>query len=40
LHAPFAPDGTPRALELTSPKVDEREVALRMLARLIADLTA
>jgi DDE family transposase len=33
LHALFAPDGTPRALELTSPKVDEREVALRMLAR-------
>jgi hypothetical protein len=34
LHALFAPDGTPRALELTSPKVDEREVALRMLARI------
>lgn len=33
LHALFAPDGTPRALELTSPKTDEREVALRMLAR-------
>lgn len=33
LHALFAPDGTPRALELTSPKADEREVALRMLAR-------
>lgn len=33
LHALFAPDGTPRALELTSPKVNEREVALRMLAR-------
>jgi hypothetical protein len=33
LHALFAPDGTPRALELTSPKLDEREVALRMLAR-------
>jgi hypothetical protein len=33
LHALFAPDGTPRALQLTSPKVDEREVALRMLAR-------
>jgi hypothetical protein len=33
LHALFAPDGTPRALELTSPKIDEREVALRMLAR-------
>jgi len=34
LHALFAPDGTPRALELTPPKVDEREVALRMLARI------
>lgn len=33
LHALFAPDGTPRALELTSPKADEREVALRMLGR-------
>jgi hypothetical protein len=33
LHALFAPDGTPRALELTSPKVDERDVALRLLAR-------
>jgi Transposase DDE domain len=33
LHAIFAPDGTPRALELTSPKTDERDVALRMLAR-------
>jgi len=33
LHALFAPDGTPRALELTSPKIDERDVALRMLAR-------
>src|ERR1039457_3689262 len=26
LHAIFSPDGTPRALELTSPKIDEREV--------------
>jgi hypothetical protein len=34
LHALFAPDGTPRALELTPPKVDEREVALPMLARI------
>jgi Transposase DDE domain len=33
LHALFAPDGTPRALMLTSPKVDEREVALELLAR-------
>jgi len=34
LHALFAPDGTPGAPELTSPKVDEREVALRMLDRI------
>jgi hypothetical protein len=34
LHALFAPDGTPRALALTSPKVGEREVALAMLARV------
>jgi hypothetical protein len=33
LHAMFAPDGTPRALALTSPKRDEREVALGLLAR-------
>lgn len=33
LHALFAPDGTPRALALTSPKIDEREVCLRMVAR-------
>ena len=33
LHAMFAPDGTPRALEITSPKVDERDVALLMLER-------
>jgi hypothetical protein len=33
LHAIFAPDGTPRALQLTSPKVDERDVALGLLAR-------
>jgi hypothetical protein len=33
LHAIFAPDGTPRALKLTSPKRDEREVGLEMLAR-------
>lgn len=33
LHALFAPDGTPRALALTSPKRDEREVALKLLAR-------
>jgi len=28
-----APDGTPRALELASPKRDEREVGLELLAR-------
>jgi hypothetical protein len=33
LHAIFAPDGTPRALQLTSPKTDERAVALALLAR-------
>jgi Transposase DDE domain len=33
LHAIFAPDGTPRALELTSPKTDERAIALGLLAR-------
>jgi Transposase DDE domain len=33
LHALFAPDGTPRALALTSPKQDEREVALKLIAR-------
>jgi hypothetical protein len=33
LHAIFAPDGTPRALALTSPKRDERDVALQLLAR-------
>jgi hypothetical protein len=33
LHAIFAPDGTPRALCLASPKRDEREVALELLAR-------
>jgi Transposase DDE domain len=33
LHAIFAPDGTPRALELTSPKIDERDVGLVLLER-------
>jgi hypothetical protein len=33
LHAIFACDGTPRALMLASPKRDEREVALELLAR-------
>ena len=34
LHAIFAPDGTPRAFALTSPKRDEREVGLELLARV------
>jgi hypothetical protein len=34
LHALFAPDGTPRALSLTSPKVGEREVCLGLLGRV------
>jgi hypothetical protein len=33
LHALFAPDGTPRALALTSPKIDEKLVCLQMVAR-------
>lgn len=33
LHAIFAPDGTPRALELASPKIDEREIGLVLLDR-------
>lgn len=33
LHAIFSPDGTPRALTLTSPKRDERDVGLELLAR-------
>jgi Transposase DDE domain len=32
LHALFAPDGTPKALALTSPKVDEKLVCLKMVA--------
>ena len=34
LHALFALDGTPRALELTSPKTSERDVCLALLARI------
>jgi hypothetical protein len=34
LHAIFAPDGTPRALELVSPKIDEREIGLKLLDRV------
>lgn len=34
LHGLFALDGTPRALQLTSPKTPEREVCLKLLARL------
>jgi hypothetical protein len=33
LHALCSPDGTPKAIALTSPKLDEREVALKLLAR-------
>ncbi len=33
LHAIFAPDGTPRALQVCSPKLDEREIGLRLLDR-------
>src|SRR5215210_9545448 len=33
LHALFALDGTPRALALTSPKRDERDVAAELLVR-------
>jgi len=34
LHAIFSPDGTPRALELCSPKLDEREVGTVLLDRV------
>jgi len=34
LHGVFAPDGTPRSFCLASPKKDEREVGLELLARL------
>jgi len=33
LHAIFSPDGTPRALELCSPKLEEREIGLVLLDR-------
>jgi len=33
LHALFAPDGTPRTLALTSPKIDEKLVCVQMVAR-------
>jgi hypothetical protein len=33
LHGIFAPDGTPRAVTVASPKRDEREVACELLAR-------
>jgi hypothetical protein len=33
LHCLFAPDGTPRAFALTSPKRDEREVGIELLRR-------
>jgi hypothetical protein len=34
LHAIFSPDGTPRALELCSPKLGEREVGLVLIDRV------
>jgi hypothetical protein len=37
LHAIFAPDGTPRALALASPKQGEREIAVKLLARCRRD---
>jgi hypothetical protein len=33
LHGLFAPDGTPKAFSLVSPKRDEREVGLELIAR-------
>jgi hypothetical protein len=33
LHTLFAIDGTPRALALTAPKIDEKQVCLEMVAR-------
>ena len=33
LHTLFALDGTPRAIALTSPKIDEKEVCLQLVAR-------
>ena len=36
LHLVAAPDGTPRALALASPKVDERQVGLRLVERCAA----
>jgi hypothetical protein len=37
LHALFGLDGTPRALQLTSPKASERDVCLEMLERVQRD---
>jgi len=34
LHTLMAPDGTPRAMALTSPKEGEREICLRLLGRV------
>jgi len=34
LHTLMAPDGTPRAMALTSPKASEREICLGLLARV------
>ena len=33
LHALFAPDGTPRALALTSPKIDKKLVCVQLVER-------
>jgi hypothetical protein len=33
LHTLFAMDGTPRAIALTSPKIDEKQVCLQLVAR-------
>jgi hypothetical protein len=33
LHPTFAPDGTPRAITVASPKRDERDAALELLTR-------
>ena len=37
LHCLFALDGTPRAFQLTSPKTPERDVCLKLLARIDHD---
>jgi len=39
LHGLFAPDGTPIALQIASPKHGERDIALRLLSRRARDRT-